>query len=84
MTLQCLQFALLYSVDAMKETHAIRFRRYGQHIKSKLKPGKQVARATELARVRNAIHLIRAPGASASRVRETNRQAARDVEMIEE
>jgi hypothetical protein len=50
-----------YLVDAMKDVHAIKEKRYGQHIKNTLKPGKQVKKAGLISKAQKKIHLIRMP-----------------------
>ncbi|KAL3116057.1 hypothetical protein niasHT_007357 [Heterodera trifolii] len=49
------------AVDAIKEIHSIRHRRYGEHIKSTLKPGKQAVKRAMVEKARKKVHLIRAP-----------------------
>lgn len=50
-----------FSVDAAKEVIALREKRYGEHIKRTLQPGKVVKRISDLEKARKKVYLIRAP-----------------------
>ncbi|KAI1718622.1 ribosomal protein l24e domain-containing protein [Ditylenchus destructor] len=49
------------TVDAMKEVHVIKEKRYGQLIKNTLKPGRAVNRAGLIQKAKKKVYLIRAP-----------------------
>lgn len=48
-------------MDAMKVATEIRKKRYHEHVKKTLKPGKAVKKIGEIARAKKLAHLIRAP-----------------------
>uniref|UniRef100_A0A915DC49 Probable ribosome biogenesis protein RLP24 n=1 Tax=Ditylenchus dipsaci TaxID=166011 RepID=A0A915DC49_9BILA len=49
------------SIEAMKEVHTIKEKRYGQLIKNTLKPGKLVKRAGMIEKAKKKVYLIRDP-----------------------
>ncbi|KAK6105952.1 60S ribosomal protein L24, putative [Brugia malayi] len=49
------------AVDAAKEIIALREKRYGEHIKRTLQPGKAIKRIGDLQKARKKVYLIRAP-----------------------
>lgn len=52
---------LHFAVDAAKEIIPLREKRYGEHIKKTLQPGKAVKRIGDLQKARKKVYLIRAP-----------------------
>lgn len=55
------------AVDAMKQIHEIRHRRYGQLIKEKLKPGQRIRKAGLIKKAKTKMHMIRSPFADDSK-----------------
>uniref|UniRef100_A0A915MD57 Probable ribosome biogenesis protein RLP24 n=1 Tax=Meloidogyne javanica TaxID=6303 RepID=A0A915MD57_MELJA len=52
------------AVEAMKQIHEIRHRRYGQLIKNKLKPGQLRQKQAMIKKAKTRMHLIRSPFAN--------------------
>lgn len=50
-----------FAVDAAKEVITLREKRYGEHIKKTLQPGKAIKRIGDLQKARKKAYLIRAP-----------------------
>ncbi|KAI1718612.1 3-hydroxyacyl-CoA dehydrogenase, NAD binding domain-containing protein [Ditylenchus destructor] len=59
-TSECI-FEIRAPVDAMKEVHVIKEKRYGQLIKNTLKPGRAINRAGLIQKAKKKVYLIRAP-----------------------
>ncbi|KAI3409756.1 hypothetical protein GPALN_006134 [Globodera pallida] len=68
------------AVDAIKEIHSIRHRRYGQHITNTLKPGKLAVKRAMVDKARKKVHLIRAPVAD----QEHEKEEEEEKEEMEE
>ncbi|MFH4976189.1 hypothetical protein AB6A40_002898 [Gnathostoma spinigerum] len=68
------------SIEAAKQIINIRTKRYGQHIKNTLKPGKAVKRIGELKKAQTKAYLIEAPAS----LRRGVRQAQKNTEKVKE
>lgn len=72
-----------FSVEAAKEVIPLREKRYGEHIRKTLQPGKAIKRIGDLKKARKKAYLIRAPLQSkkqASSSGETERKIEEEME----
>lgn len=65
----------------MKQVHDIREKRYGQHIKNTLKPGKKIKRAGLISKAKKKIHLIRAPVADEQEFKSEDPENEGEIQM---
>lgn len=69
------------AVSAAKELIVLRSKRYCEHIRKTLQPGRAIKRIGDLQKVRNRIHLISAPLASRKKAIEEKTRKEKEEEM---
>ncbi|OZC12386.1 ribosomal protein L24e [Onchocerca flexuosa] len=69
------------AVDAAKEVIPLREKRYGEHIKKTLQPGKAIKRIGDLQKARKKVYLIQAP--LQSKKQATTEEAEQKMEEME-
>lgn len=72
---------MIFAVDAAKEILALREKRYGEHIKKTLQPGKAVKRIGDLQKARKKAHLILAPVVARKKITTSEYQKMMEEEM---